>query len=158
MAFNLRSAVAGAGEWASGVGADIGSWASGIAQQGASWIAGKAKDAIGGLISSVNKVMPNMLPTATAALAEVQFRGSQGNFATTLYPIVLKCEFLRTSDPLPERYGYPCNEFRALGGVSGFVLCKDAQVRISGTIDEEEVIEAFLNQGAFMDWTNVPIP
>lgn len=138
--------------------ANAGDWAGGLAQQGASWVADKAKMAVTGLVNSVNKVMPNMLPTATAALAEMSFRGSQGNFATTVYPIVLKCEFLRTADPLPERYGFPCNEFRALGGVSGFVLCKDAQVKISGTIDEEEAIEQFLNNGCYLDWTRVPVP
>lgn len=137
---------------------NAGDWAGGIAQQGAAWVADKAKMAVTGLVNSVNKIMPNMLPTATAALAEMSFRGSQGNFATTVYPIVLKCEFLRTADPLPERYGYPCNEFRALGGVSGFVLCKDAQVKISGTIDEEEAVEQFLNNGVFLDWTRVPVP
>lgn len=138
--------------------ASAGDWAGGLAQQGASWVASKAKTAVTGLVNSVNKIMPNMLPTATAALAEMSFRGSQGNFATTVYPIVLKCEFLRTADPLPERYGYPCNEFRALGGVSGFVLCKDAQVKISGTIDEEEAVEQFLNNGCYLDWTRVPVP
>ena len=138
--------------------ANAGDWAGGLAQQGTSWVADKAKMAVTGLVNSVNKIMPNMLPTATAALAEMSFRGSQGNFATTVYPIVLKCEFLRTADPLPERYGYPCNEFRALGGVSGFVLCKDAQVKISGTIDEEEAVEQFLNNGCFLDWTRVPVP
>lgn len=136
----------------------MGDWAGGLFQQGSSWIANKAKTAVTGLVNSVNKVMPNMLPTATAALAEMSFRGSQGNFATTVYPIVLKCEFLRTADPRPERYGYPCNEFRALGSVDGFVLCKDAQVKISGTIDEEEAIEQFLNNGCFLDWTRVPVP
>ena len=148
----------GAMEWAGDI---VGSAAGKLwewTKETAAPIVQEARKDFSWILNAAGEVLPNMLPTATAALAELQFRGSQGNFSTTLYPIVLKCEFLRTSDPLPERYGYPCNEFRALGGVSGFVLCKDAQVKISGTIDEELAIEAFLNQGAFIDWTNVPIP
>ena len=131
-------------------------WAGGLIRQAVSWTAGKAKGAALELVETGNKYMPNMLPSATAALAELNFRGSQGNFVSTIYPVVLKCEFFRTATPLPQRYGYPCNEFKALGGLNGFVLCKDAQVNISGTIDEEEVIEAFLNNGVFLDWAHVP--
>lgn len=141
-----------------GVTSDLLDWAGDLTQRAISKVGGYAKEGLTSLATSVNRVSPNMLPTATAALAEMSYRGSQGNFATTVYPIVLKCEFLRTADPLPERYGFPCNEFRALGGVSGFVLCKDAQVKISGTIDEEEAIEQFLNNGCYLDWTRVPVP
>ena len=141
-----------------GIASDVLDWAGDITQKAIRKIGGYAKEGVTELVSSVNAVSPNMLPTATAALAEMSFRGSQGNFATTVYPIVLKCEFLRIAEPRPERYGYPCNEFRALGSVNGFVLCKDAQIKISGTIDEEEIVEKFLNQGVYLDWTRVPIP
>lgn len=133
-------------------------WAVDIVLQAGRWVASKAKGAVQEYVGTVNQVMPNMLPTATAAMAELSFRGSQGNFATTTYPIVLKAEFLRVADPIPARYGYPTNEFLGLGGLSGFCLVKDAKFSISGTVDEEVALEEFFNNGAFLDWSNIYIP
>lgn len=138
---------------------DIKNSAGLLADRAAAFVTGAAKslvqaggNAVAGLVSGINRVMPNMLPTATAAMAELSYRGTQGSFASTQYPIVLKCEFMDVAEITPELYGYPMNEYKILGQLTGMTVCKDTHVSFPCTVKEEEAIEQFLNSGVFLEW------
>lgn len=138
---------------------DIKNSAGLLADRAATWAEGAAKslvqagsNAISSIVGGVNKVFPNMLPTATAALAELSFRGTQGSFASSQYPIILKCEFMDIAEVTPELFGYPTNEFKILGQLTGMTVCKDTHVSFPCTVKEEEAIEQFLNNGVFLEW------
>ena len=135
-------------DWITGQYNRLEDWAISTAQG----VVSNAKDSINGLIGSVSKVMPNMLPTVAACLATLSYRGTQGNFATVSYPIVLTASFLDIAGIAPDKYGYPYCKNRPLSNFDGFVLCQNARCTISGTIIEEQAIEEFLNGGVYLDW------
>ena len=110
-------------------------------------------EALGNLISGVNKVMPSMLPTITACLATLSYRGSQGNFASVSYPIVLTASFLDISGIAPDKFGYPYCKSRPPEDLTGFALAKNSRFHISGTMPEEEALEAFFDRGVILDWS-----
>ena len=139
-------------------------WAGDKLEQGVTWVGEQAKSgartlvdigsqALGGLISAVNEVMPNMLPTVAACLATLSYRGSQGNFATVSYPVVLTATFLDISGTNPRKFGYPCCKSRPIGDLDGFCLVQHAQFHISGTVIEEEALETMFNSGVILDWS-----
>lgn len=139
-------------------------WAGEKLEQGVTWVGDKVKsagrsllndgaDALVDLLSAVNDVMPNMLPTMAACLATLSYRGSQGNFATVSYPVVLTATFLDISGTNPRKFGYPCCKSRPIGDLDGFCLVQHAQFHISGTVIEEEALEAMFNAGVILDWS-----
>lgn len=128
-------------------------WAGEQVKAGARTLLNEGGDALVSLISAVNKVMPNMLPTVAACLATLSYRGSQGNFATVSYPVVLTATFLDISGANPRKFGYPCCKSRPIGDLTGFCLTQHAQFHISGTVIEEEALEALFNSGVILDWS-----
>ena len=128
-------------------------WAGEQVKTGARTLLNEGSDALVSLISAVNEVMPNMLPTVAACLATLSYRGSQGNFASISYPVVLTATFLDISGTNPRKFGYPCCKSRPIEDLSGFCLTQHAQFHISGTVIEEEALEALFNAGVILDWS-----
>lgn len=104
-------------------------------------------DIVGGVMQVVNKAMPSAL----AACASVQFRGTQGSFLAFITNIRLTARFISISDDRSDFIGYPCERVVALGQLAGFTLCENATISISGTVIEEEAIEDLLNKGVFIE-------
>ena len=124
-----------------------------VVQSAASGILSFGETAINKILSGVNKVLPNMLPTMAACLATLSYRGSQGNFATVSYPVVLTATFLDISGTNPRKFGHPCCKSRPIMDLNGFCLTKNAQFHISGTVIEEEALETMFNAGVILDWS-----
>lgn len=103
------------------------------------------------LVDGVNKIMPNMLPTITASLATLQFRGSQGDFSSLSYPIVIRGEFHQIAQQVPAFYGSPLCDYRAIGSMSGFILTKNANLKISGPMQEQTALESLYDAGVRLD-------
>lgn len=110
-----------------------------------------ARDALTDIVGGVMQVVNKALPAALAACASVQFRGTQGSFMAFVTPIRLTARFISISDDRSDFIGYPCERVVALGQLSGFTLCENATISISGTVIEEEAIEDLLNKGVFIE-------
>lgn len=110
-----------------------------------------ARDGLSDIVDGVLQVANKALPAALAACASVQFRGTQGSFMAFVTPIRLTARFISISDDRSDFIGYPCERVIALGQLSGFTLCENATISISGTVIEEEAIEDLLNKGVFIE-------
>lgn len=114
----------------------------------------KARAAVGDIVNGVMRVVNKALPTAIAATATLQYRGSQGSFLSYLQDnnIKLMCKFLQIGADNSDLIGYPTNAANSLlSNYSGFVLCENAVIEIAGTVIEETAIEDMLNAGVFME-------
>ena len=119
-------------------------------------IGNKAVDAgrslLGGIVDSVKKVLPTAVSTAQAAMAQLSYSGSTGNFQTAEETITLVGKFMPLVDTFPEKIGSPLYKPRYINTLSGFVLCKDAVVNsATATENERAAIEAFMNGGFFYE-------
>lgn len=108
--------------------------------------------ALGNLVAGVNRTLPNMLPTATATLAELSYRGSQGSFASIVAPITLTFKYIDIAGTSPSKFGYPACKSRPPSTLSGFCLTQNAAFEISGTIDEQKALEDLFNSGVYLEW------
>ena len=114
----------------------------------------KARAAVGDIVNGVMRVVNKALPTAIAATATLQYRGSQGSFLSYLQDnnIKLMCKLLQIGADNSDLIGYPTNAANSLlSNYSGFVLCENAVIEITGTVIEETAIEDMLNSGVFME-------
>ena len=113
-----------------------------------------AAEALATFVEGVNKAMPSILPTATAALATLSFRGTQGNFSTISYPIVLRADFMHISGLDRENRGTPVNRRLKVGDLSGFALFQDVHLETSGNMTQAscEALERLLMSGIYLEW------
>lgn len=114
----------------------------------------KARAAVDDIINGVMRVANKALPAAIAASAALQYRGSQGSFLSYLQDnnIKLMCKFFQIGADNSDLIGYPTNAANSLlSNYSGFVLCENAVIEITGTVIEETAIEDMLNAGVFME-------
>ena len=130
---------------------DVKEWAGGKARQAAN----AAGAAVKNVVQGVNNVAPNMLPTATATLAELSFRGTQGSFASLTRDIVLVEKFFNITGRSPSKFGYPACKSRPIMYLDGFCMTQNAMFEISGTVDEEQALEELFNKGVIIDWSGV---
>lgn len=111
-----------------------------------------AGDALQQIVQGVGRVVNKALPAAIAASASLQYRGSQGSFISFTDPIQLESRFMQIAGDNSDKIGYPCHAANTLlSNLSGFVLCENAVIEISGSITEEQAIEDFLNAGIFIE-------
>jgi len=107
---------------------------------------------LGGLISSVETVMPSALPTAAAALAQLSYRGTTGNFQSAMEYITLSAKFQHISPMNPETQGSPCFMRDYINTFEGFVLCDHPQFASNmATSVEETAVEAFMAGGFYYE-------
>ena len=105
-----------------------------------------------GIINGINEVTPSALPTATAALAQLSYRGTTGNFQSAMEPIVLSGKFQHISAMNPETQGSPCYLRDYINTFSGFVLCDNPVFQSSiATSVEEGAVEAMMSKGFFYE-------
>lgn len=128
-----------------------------VAAQAASTLLDKGKSALNGIVDGINRVMPSLLPTATAAMATLSFRGSQGNFATTQYGISLRADVLYITGANDLEIGRPLYRRVSISDLNGFALFKDFHIQISGnmTMAEADAIVELMEKGVFLDWAGM---
>lgn len=113
-----------------------------------------AGESVKKVVSGVNNIAPNMLPTATATLAELSFRGNQSSFSALLRPIRLVSKTLPIAGSNARKFGYPACKSRPPQNLTGFCLTQNAMFEISGTIEEEQALEELFNKGVILDWSD----
>lgn len=115
-------------------------------------LAGDAKEGLSDLVSGVGRVLNKAMPAAIAAAATLQLHGTQGTFQSFLTPVRLESRFMMIPADNSNLIGYPSYAANTLlSSLSGFVLCENAVLAISGTMPEEEAIEDMLNAGIFIE-------
>lgn len=104
------------------------------------------------IINSVKTILPRAVSTANAALAQLSYSGSTGNFQSAEENITLTAKFQRIVDQAPEKLGSPLYKYIYLNTISGFAVCQDAVFSSSiATMTEEIAVEQFLNNGFFYE-------
>lgn len=110
------------------------------------------RNLLNGIISGISEVAPSALPTATAALAQLSYRGTTGNFQSAMEPIVLSAKFQKISAMNPETQGSPCYMRDYINTFSGFVMCDNPVFQSSiATSVEEGAAEAMMAKGFFYE-------
>lgn len=104
------------------------------------------------IIPTIGKIANKVLPSALAASASLQYMGSQGSFVDFLQPAYLQTSCFHIEADKHVYIGWPCHKTLILGSLSGFTLCENAQVEISGaTVEELEIIKQFLESGVYIE-------
>lgn len=104
------------------------------------------------LVSSVKKVIPGAVSTAQAALAQLSYSGSTGNFQSAEETISLTAKFQPIVDQYPEKIGSPLYRAVVINTLSGFVLCRDAVIALpTATGREEDALTSILNSGFYYE-------
>lgn len=104
------------------------------------------------LASAAKEVLPKAVSSAQAAMAQLSYSGTTGNFLSTEETITLTGKFYRTVDQFPEKIGSPLHQAVLINSLSGFAQCRNAVFSSSTATTEEEIaIEAFMNNGFFYE-------
>ena len=104
------------------------------------------------IVNTAREVLPKAVSSAQAALAQLSYSGTTGNFLSTEEPITLSAKFFKTVDQYPEKIGSPLHEAVYINSLSGFVQCRNAVFSSSTATTEEDIaIEAFMNNGFFYE-------
>lgn len=123
-----------------------------IGQTIADGIADGGRKLLGGIVSSVNEVMPSAIPTATAALAQLSYMGQVGNFQSAMEYLVLSAKFQHIVDDNASLYGSPYFQKCYLNTLSGFLQCDNPVfTATNATTVEESAIEQFMREGMFYE-------
>lgn len=125
-----------------------------VAREAAETLVNKGGSAISALINGINKAMPSILPTATAALATLSFRGTQGTLVSIHEDIVLYATFIYTQGLDRENRGTPVYRRFEPRELSGFAQFRDVHIPTENgmTINEAEAIETLLQSGVYLEW------
>ena len=104
------------------------------------------------LVSAAKEVLPKAVSTAQAALAQLSYSGTTGNFLSTEDNIVLTGKFFKTVEQFPEKIGSPLHKAVMINTLNGFCQCRNAVFSsTTATVEEEMAIEAFMNNGFFYE-------
>lgn len=104
------------------------------------------------IVNAAKKVIPGAVSTAQAALAQLSYSGSTGNFQSAEETIALTAKFHPIVDQYPEKIGSPLYQAVIINTLSGFVLCRDATIALTiATGHEEEAVTSFLNSGFYFE-------
>lgn len=104
------------------------------------------------IVNAAKKVLPGAVSTAQAALAQLSYSGSTGNFQSAEETIALTAKFQPIVDQYPEKIGSPLYRAVVINTLSGFVLCRDAVIGLSiATGREEEAVTSMMNSGFYFE-------
>lgn len=104
------------------------------------------------IVAAAKSIIPTALSTANAALAQLSYSGSVGNFQSASEVISLTARFHPIVAQSPAKIGSPCYKNAYINTLSGFVKCQNAVFGANGaTVTEEQAIESFMNNGFFYE-------
>ena len=110
------------------------------------------KNALWNIIESVKTALPKAISSAQAAIAQLSYSGTTGNFLSTEENIALTGKFYRMADTYPEKIGCPLCSAVYINTLSGFVKCQNATFSATNaTATEETAIETFMNNGFYYE-------
>lgn len=104
------------------------------------FIPGVISGTMGAINSSYGAVKP-----------EQQNSGSNGSFLTVVNDLYLVAQFNGIADEDNEHHGRPLCKMKTLGSLSGYTLCSDASVNLSGFSGDKDEVNAYLNSGFYIE-------
>ncbi len=110
------------------------------------------KNALWNIIESVKTALPKAISSAQAAIAQLSYSGSTGDFLSNEENITLTGKFYRMADQYPEKIGSPLYSAVYLNTLNGFIKCQNAIFSSTiATATEETAIETFMNNGFYYE-------
>lgn len=104
------------------------------------------------IVNTAREVLPKAVSTAQAAMAQLSYTGSTGDFIGNEENIVLTGRFFKTVEQFPEKIGSPLHKAVMINTLNGFCQCRNAVFSsTTATVEEEIAIEAFMNNGFFYE-------
>ena len=90
---------------------------------------------------------------ARTKVPNVSAGGTNGSFLTFFDSEIfyLLSKYYEITDENLTELGRPCCKLKTINTLSGFVVCSDADVEISGTQDEAQKINGYMNNGFFYE-------
>lgn len=118
-----------------------------------------AKETVSGMVpglaeglNALGRAAKKAIPTALAASATKEYMGGQGSFIEFMQPAYFYASFQRIEDDRHAYVGYICHRVLTLSTLSGFALCENVQLEISGaTVEELQLIKQFLETGVYIE-------
>lgn len=89
--------------------------------------------------------------TLTTAVPNVSIQNNYGCIAAIQQQGQFENVFRKIVDRDLERFGLPLCQIKQLSELSGYCLCQNAHITISGTAAEQEQIENYLNGGVYLE-------
>ena len=109
---------------------------------------------LGGFTQAVGALYTGLGNATRLKYPNMSGKGSTGSFISFFdgdYGLYLKYTYYDAVDDNNTENGRPLCEVRQLNTLSGYVLCQNADCIISGTHDEAEKINGYLNSGFFWE-------
>ena len=104
------------------------------------------------IVDTAKQILPKALSSAQAAMAQLSYTGSTGDFLGNEENIVLTGRFFKTVDQFPEKIGSPLHKAVMINTLNGFCQCRNAVfASTTATVNEENAIEEFMNSGFFYE-------
>lgn len=104
-----------------------------------------------GFLQSVAANIGDVATAVTSTAQSVGVNGARAWFFTGETFIRLSGKFVLVADNTPDICGNPVMQNHKLTDCNGFTLCKDASVEIEGNRIEQQMINAYLNSGFYIE-------
>ena len=104
------------------------------------------------IVDTAKQIVPKALSSAQAAIAQLSYSGSTGNFLSTDEDITLTGKFFRAAEQTPEKIGSPLYATVRLDTLNGFIKCRNPVFSgMVNTVVEENAIEQFMSDGFYFE-------
>lgn len=110
-------------------------------------------DAIGAASNFINAtaaIGSGIMSGLQASVPRVSNSGGSGSIYVNNL-VYLVCEYYQLVETNLFYQGYPCCKFKTLNSISGFVKCKNANIKCNATADGTAAIINYLNGGMFIE-------
>ena len=151
------TAVLAAASTAAQVTSGSGSWWDNIVEKGKNFVAnikagGFRETVFPAAANAAKQVYSNITSAALASKATVEITGQQG--ANSLFQdqtLTLSGRFLPIANEDFVHRGRPLCAIRTINSMSGYILCKNADINIACTEREKEAIKAYMESGFYFE-------
>lgn len=115
---------------------------------------GLASGTFTGFTGALSSINTGIINASRLKLPTVSGKGTTGSFLTFFdndYSWYLKESYFMAVDDNNAEQGRPLCEVRQINTLSGYILCQNADCQISGTSEEAEQINTYMNSGFFYE-------
>ncbi len=103
-------------------------------------------------VNSAGNMMASMVASATQAkFQKTSSNGNQGGFSSYAHVPYIDYQFFTLVDDDLTEEGRPLMKNVRLGNLSGYCICKNGDVAIGGTAQEQNAIKSYLESGVYIE-------
>lgn len=104
-----------------------------------------------GIASGLANVAGSIVDAHASQFPLMEKSGANGSMIILGRKAVIYEQFTMIVDEDNDHYGRPLCKVRTLSSLSGFTLCRDAEISIAGSDQDAEMIKAYLNSGVIIE-------